>query len=276
MVINKINGKMYIGQTTKTLEERMKRHIYISKHDPKTHFQKALNKYGAENFIFEELEICDSMSMLNEREQYWIKKYNTLSPYGYNLNSGGRNHFVCDETKQEISNTLKEYYKTHESKSIGFKHTEETKQIISEKNKGQKRTEETKQKLREINLGKHLSEETKQKLREINLGKISPMKGKITPDNVKEKQRISALNRSKEPYKYCFKPVLDIDENIIYESIEEASKKTKINRTCIADCCNKRRKSTHKKHFRFLTEKDSEFFNMACERIRKVYNEINK
>ena len=251
---NKLNGKKYIGQTTKSLNIRMNRHIYLSKYNPKTFFQKALKKYGEKNFSFKILEECSSISELNDREQYWIKKYNTLAPNGYNLNTGVKNHTVSEQTKRNISKTLKEYYKEHQSKSIGYHHTKEAKEKIKIKNIGKKRSDETKEKLRIINTGKKMSDETKEKLRIINTGKVGYWKGKTFSKEYKEKLSESAKKRNNENYSWSFKPVICLDTGEIYKNIEEASKKTNINRSCISGCCRNKRKTTHGLHFKFYRE----------------------
>lgn len=46
----------------------------------------AMNKYGVENFIVEELEYVKDENILSEREVYWIKE---LETYGYNATKGG-------------------------------------------------------------------------------------------------------------------------------------------------------------------------------------------
>ena len=83
---NKINNKSYIGQSV-CIERRYKQHLYDA---PKSRlpFHLALMKYGVENFTFEVLEDC-SKSELNDKEKYYIQKYNTLVPNGYNLQKGG-------------------------------------------------------------------------------------------------------------------------------------------------------------------------------------------
>jgi len=255
---NKINGKKYIGQTIKSLEERKRRHIYLSNYNPKTYFQKALKKYGSNNFTFKIIEECVDISQLNEREQYWIKEYNTLSPNGYNLNTGGKNHNVSETTKKDISNTLKQYYKNHKSKSIGFKHTDETKKNIKEKNTGKKRSDETKEKLRKANLGKTLSNETKEKLRKASLGKIGYWKNKKFDSEYRKKLSESAKKRDNTNYSWCFKPVICLDTGKIYKNIEEASKILNICRSSIGACCNKKRKSAGKLHFDFYKGKYDE------------------
>ena len=85
-----INGKIYIGQTVKTVEKRFTQHKNNSN---KPYFSqialyKAFNKYGIENFICEEIEKVPN-EQLDEREKYWIEFYNTYFN-GYNSTLGGR------------------------------------------------------------------------------------------------------------------------------------------------------------------------------------------
>jgi predicted GIY-YIG superfamily endonuclease len=48
---NKLNGNLYIGKTTRSLEERRNGHISESKSD-NLRFHNALRKYGPENFAW--------------------------------------------------------------------------------------------------------------------------------------------------------------------------------------------------------------------------------
>ena len=84
-ITNKINDKIYIGQTIRSLEERVKEH----KRKKNCSLYKAFNKYGIENFDFEIIEKCNSIEEMNEKEIYWIKYYDCLMPKGYNLCEGG-------------------------------------------------------------------------------------------------------------------------------------------------------------------------------------------
>src|SRR5271166_3766517 len=103
---NLFNYKMYIGQTKQPLSIRWYQH----KHDMrfKTHFCKALKKYGPECFIIEVLEEVDSIELLDEREIYWIKYYNTFNN-GYNETTGGGNNRVLSQkSKEKMSKSQKE------------------------------------------------------------------------------------------------------------------------------------------------------------------------
>ncbi len=57
-ITNLVNNKIYIGQTIKTAEERLKQHIYAAtKHITNTHLSYAIRKYGQDNF---KIEIIDT------------------------------------------------------------------------------------------------------------------------------------------------------------------------------------------------------------------------
>ena len=64
-ITNLINGKVYIGQTTRTLEERMNEHYRKSD----IVVDKAIQKYGRENFSTEVVDDADSIEELNEKEE---------------------------------------------------------------------------------------------------------------------------------------------------------------------------------------------------------------
>ncbi len=91
---NKINNKIYIGQTIKTLEERIYHHVYRANHSldiTHTHFINAIRKYGEENFIWEVIDKGENQEELNEKEIYWIKYYNSVNN-GYNIQDGGNKY----------------------------------------------------------------------------------------------------------------------------------------------------------------------------------------
>lgn len=108
---NVINGKVYIGQTTNTLEYRKSQHFRETRSEKKknSYFHNAIAKYGEENFIFEQIDSAANMDELNEKEQYWIQFYDSTNEnFGYNLDSGGKNCRKAESTKQKIGETTKE------------------------------------------------------------------------------------------------------------------------------------------------------------------------
>lgn len=104
---NNINGKVYIGQTIKTLDERRRGHIRQSKYGKRqTYFTKALAKYGSDNFSWEIIDTALSQDELNKKESYWIEKLKTTNnSVGYNLKGGGHNPFLTDKVKKKIGDS---------------------------------------------------------------------------------------------------------------------------------------------------------------------------
>jgi group I intron endonuclease len=147
-IINKINGQLYIGQTTKSLEERWRKHKTTRSNC--RYLKNAFNKYGLENFDFKLVCICFDED-LNRFEIDYIKKYDSLVPKGYNLRAGGENGGKHnDETKLKISNSLKNRIDiVRTSHQLGKAHTEEIKNKISKALIGIKQKPESIQKRRE-------------------------------------------------------------------------------------------------------------------------------
>ena len=111
---NKINNKSYIGQSI-NIETRRRRHISDSYY-PKskaynTAFHSAIREYGSDNFDFEVLCIC-KQEELDTLETFYIKKFNTIVPNGYNMTSGGESRkyqsLFSDADIREIIKELKE------------------------------------------------------------------------------------------------------------------------------------------------------------------------
>ena len=71
-VTNKINNKIYIGQTINSLEHRRKQHEKDCRRNKyyNNRFHNALIKYGFDNFIWECLCKCVSIEELNNKEQF--------------------------------------------------------------------------------------------------------------------------------------------------------------------------------------------------------------
>ena len=140
-ISNTLNGKLYVGLTTNTAELRFKKHISMLNSGGCSALYNAFKKYGVEHFKIEEIVESNSKEELMELETFYIAKYNTLSPYGYNLTTGGENCKVSKETKDKISNSLKGREVTWAGKvSSGIKKLWENKEYR------EKQTEQRKQK----------------------------------------------------------------------------------------------------------------------------------
>lgn len=179
---NKINGKVYIGQTVNE-EKRKKEHRGAYGNYP---FHRAIRKYGWDNFDYEVVFTTISSDLdrlkylLDTMEKYFIKKYNSFGEGGYNCTLGGGG-------------------------SLGRKQTEEAKKRISEKNSGKKPSEETRRKLSIAS--RNMSAETRRKLSIAGTGrkhteeakrKISESK-KGKPHTLSEEARRKQIERLGKP-----------------------------------------------------------------------------
>lgn len=89
---NTQNNKVYIGQTIKSLSQRVSEHkCRASYADSHNKFYNAIKKYGWENFIWEVVEESETWTQneLNEKEKYYIQLYDSIEN-GYNTLVGGQ------------------------------------------------------------------------------------------------------------------------------------------------------------------------------------------
>lgn len=107
---NKINGKIYIGQTV-DLKKRDHAHVY-NQHN--LHIDNAINKYGRANFSYEIINIVETQEEADILETFWISEVRNLlgADMVYNKSDGG------------------------DASMRGKKHTAETKAKMSEARKG--------------------------------------------------------------------------------------------------------------------------------------------
>lgn len=98
-ITNLINGKIYIGQTRFSIKKRYERHLYEAQRGVLQYpLYKAIRKYGNKNFNVEQIEEV-SEDLLDERERYWIKYYDSFikNNKGYNCTYGGEGNIVIDK-----------------------------------------------------------------------------------------------------------------------------------------------------------------------------------
>tara|TARA_R110002020_G_scaffold41921_12_gene123250 strand:- start:5789 stop:6598 length:810 start_codon:yes stop_codon:yes gene_type:complete len=224
VIRNLTNNKIYVG-STKNFEERWKQHqqhLMAQKHC-NIILQRAFNKRGKDNFIFEIIEECTGYTRksLFALEDKYIESFKAKNrDFGYNIaDAGGGDILSTHPNKADIiarmSTTLKENAKNlTESERIekwgqqgesngmfGRTHTVEARKRISDFHKGNSyakgsvRTEEQRQRLSEFAktrtgdkngfYGKTHSDETKKKLSESMKGKKPPNMRAVVIDGIK-------------------------------------------------------------------------------------------
>lgn len=177
-LVNRVNGKVYIGQTRQALYQRLRAHRYQAtlKNAKSHHLHRAIAKHGWDNFEAEVLEECEDLADLDSAERFWIATYGSLSPAGYNLLSGGGAGWVHSaETRKKMSeaklgwrptpdqversrltrieNSSPERTERFRQAQLGRKHSDATKAKIGENWKGRTHSPEARAKMSESQKG---------------------------------------------------------------------------------------------------------------------------
>lgn len=141
-----VNNKIYIGQTVRGLEERIAEH----KRHKKTVMGKAFAKYGMSSFTIEEIDRASSLEELNLKEIEYIKKYNCISPNGYNLCEGGGNttgYHHRDESKLKMSSAKKGTKTGSDNPFYNKHHAEEQRKSWSKQRRGRTLSKEWRERI---------------------------------------------------------------------------------------------------------------------------------
>jgi group I intron endonuclease len=86
---NRINQKVYVGQTWKTLEERFNNG---EGYESCPYLYNAIKKYGIDKFSYEVIGICYNQEIADKMESVFIEYFNSRNRlFGYNLVRGGIN-----------------------------------------------------------------------------------------------------------------------------------------------------------------------------------------
>lgn len=242
--INKINGKVYIGQTCMKPEHRWRNgNGYINN----SYFYNAIQKYGWDNFEHVIVAKNLTQSEANNIEERLIKEcQSTDRNNGYNIMFGGDNHSLSDETKEKLSKIAKERmgsYTQEELENIGRKISV----ALSGENNGF--------------YGKKHTEETKQKMRDNHAnfsGENHPMYGHKHSDATKAEWSKKRKGKNLYADNPNAKQVIQYDKNMNYIStfltIKEAAEITGCSHSNISSCCRGRIKSSGGYKWRYANE----------------------
>lgn len=221
-ITNDINDKIYVGQTSKTIEERFARHCAEArwKNVKRMPIVLAIRKYGKEHFKIEMLEKVSDCTQfdVDNREIFWSAELNTMSPWGYNLKVGKSCGKLSEESKRKISASNKgrkvkpETIERLRVSHLGYKVKDSTKKKLSEFNKGKVLSEEHKKKIAASNTGRKTTDTAKEKMRAKKLKffyKITAPDGKLFEthnlrefcrDNKLNVAHMNGLSNGKKPY----------------------------------------------------------------------------
>jgi group I intron endonuclease len=236
-IYNIITGKSYIGSAT-DLSRRFSNNYsikYLKYRSNNSRINRALLKYGYENFNLEILEYCNKENVIS-REQYYLDllkpEYNILQIAGSSL---GFKH-------SSYSKLIMSDLKIGERNSMfNKKHTKETRESISLTLKGRGRpgcipTDITRAKISKAHVGKKHTQETKDKISLALKGRVysEETRAKLSLCMLNKKPSIETRNKMKISHS---KPILitNIVNNKIclYPSIKEAALKLNTTSTTI-------------------------------------------
>ena len=109
-ITNQVNKRVYVGQTKQPIQRRFREHKQSAKNNKKKGYKlyNAMDKYGVDKFSIKVIEtvqastVSELKSLLNEREMYWIKQYDSYNS-GYNSNLGGGAPVTGEKAAMKIS-----------------------------------------------------------------------------------------------------------------------------------------------------------------------------
>lgn len=223
---------VYIGQSI-NITKRLKEHKSSLKYgtNRNRHLQRAWDKYGKECFKFEIIEKCN-VELLDKREIYWIKYYNSFLK-GFNQTKGGSNIGYSKGFIEDGKN--KNNNKHRNDANMGKGGLPMVNVINVDNNKI----------FNSITDAAKYYDVTPTAMNRCVNYKQKSIKGfRFIKYDEYVKHGITKLDKIKKPFKSSKKPkkVINVNTGDIYDSISEASQVARINSGNISSCCHHKRK----------------------------------
>lgn len=153
-----VDGKVYVGITSRTLKQRWAEHLYESRRRRSgMTMAAAIAKHGADKFTIEFLCCSRSWGCICETERQLIAQYSCLAPHGYNLRSGGEGAFGVGRTAESIERSA--------AKHRGKPCHPNTRAAAIRTHKGKPKSAATRAKMASAKIGKPKSDAAKEKIR---------------------------------------------------------------------------------------------------------------
>ena len=199
VIKNVEDGKLYVGKSI-NIEKRWKEHVrsLIAGNHRNNYLQHVYNLLGLEIFEHKIIEECEKEN-LNERELFYVLKFKSKVPNGYNLTDGGDGIISpSDETRERLVKSKLGEKNPMFGKTASDETLKKMSQSMIGKNKGKHHSEETKAYLRTFvgekasGFGKPRTEKFKEKLSKERMGTLNPSFG------------IKRIGLSSEYYGVCF------------------------------------------------------------------------
>lgn len=233
-IINKVNGKIYIGQTIKDFNKRYpmqgmgiervyRYHNYHKKinYPYNKHLLSSIEKYGFNSFdVIEEFDIAYSKEKLDYLEDYYIRVYQSnINKFGYNNKEGGSNGKLSKQAIENMINTKKKAISKLTKEQRWGKFARVGK---DNPNLGKKRSKAIRKKISDSCKGRVISEEQRKQI-------SNTLKGKYT--------------RERHPNA---RKVICITTDRVFNCIKDGADYYGCERRNISYCCNGKLKSCGK------------------------------
>lgn len=227
------NGKRYVGQTCQEPEQRWRDGVGYK---GCVHFERAIKKYGWDNFEHQILDVASSLDEANELERHYISEFRSNEPeYGYNMTEGGSHGYAFTD---EVRNKIKE-----QAQARGIPTELQEKMIDGRRRNGWRRrpmTEEERLAVSERMRGENHPFYGKKLPREMVEKRAASARGRKASDETRLKQSMAL--RNSEKIKSKRKPVsqYEMDGTFVcrHESIAEAARSLGVNRSSIYQACH--------------------------------------
>lgn len=243
LLTNTVNGKRYVGVTSKGVLARWKQHCYTAKCKAVTYLHRAINKYGKESFTVEHIASALNPTVAVEFERDVIKQY---APE-YNQTNGGEftvGRRVTEETRRKMAEGQKGRKHSAERRQ---QHGEAIKQKLKDdpvyrnkifdaldKARANAFTPAANAKRGAAAIGRPMSLEARKKISDAHIGMRHTQE---VIDKISEKHR---------------KPVECITLNTTFDSVLEAAEATGVYFSNISEVCRGKRKRAGGLVFKFV------------------------
>lgn len=264
---NKVNGKCYIGQTVNEAKRKRDHRCAANNGSVKgSVFHSAIRKYGYDSFEYTILHSKKTKEELNVLEQIEIEKHNTLSPFGYNLKSGGKQRTKLSKTsydKNKESCIKRWSSKEEHDKHIKNMNRPEVKARISASLKNSEAFQKAILKNRDALKIKNAPKVAKNKrikdiLNLITRNERARYRKTEEYKSIKKEQNKERVSRAQGKHHVVLSvPVFCITNGVVYLSSTMAAKELLLDQGCISKIVRGDGHSTGGYYFRKATEQES-------------------
>lgn len=244
---NNLRSVVYVGQTTRALQDRLREHRSRTEG-----IRNLIQQYGPDCVEIIPIEIAYDQDDAWERESFWTLYYIERGEPLLNKGVGNCAHYFTPvEVLREIyDKSLGPWKKEHGSYWKGKHLPDHVIEQIKQRNKGKRNSPETRKKISEAlktkysmephhMIGKHLSEEAKKKISEANKGKVLSLEAREKISKALTGIVRGPLSEEQKAYLRTIKtiPVKCVESGIVYFSASEAARQLNLNSTHICSCC---------------------------------------